>query len=71
MRVTEWYPISVDPVRIGVYQREFLHGLVGYAWFDGEDWGTYCESADEANRWRTKLKSAMKYRWRGLTEKAK
>jgi hypothetical protein len=65
MQLTEWYPPHTRPVRPGVYERQYDRWTTGFAWYEG-GWGLYCETPEEAARWKTKLLSAGKLPWRGL-----
>jgi len=39
MKLTPWFPGTVKPVRVGVYQRDYgKHGGTVYCYFDGIMW---------------------------------
>jgi hypothetical protein len=38
MKLTPWFPGTVKPVRVGVYEREYRTGDVGYCYWNGQIW---------------------------------
>jgi hypothetical protein len=74
-KVTPWFPASVKPKRVGVYQVEdeedenFPDQTFGYKHWDGSIFGLFCGSPGDAER-HGGLNSAFRVkRWRGLTKK--
>lgn len=68
MKLTEWYPADVKPVRVGVYERDFGAGSTGFSKWTGTAWmfrGVTPDVAGEHTLW----KSANDLPWRGLAEK--
>lgn len=64
MKTTEWFPLSIDPVRIGTYEVwEDGVGIVGkMVWvFGGWYWPNL--EYDRVSEWDN-------FKWRGLTEAA-
>ena len=73
MKLTEWFPSSVKPVRPGVYRVKGQRGgcLPGYAYFDGSRWGYSMTTVDEAVGKIAKHHrlAYQNKQWRGLAEK--
>ncbi len=70
MKLTEWFPGDVKPVRKGVYQKMCGHGKeLGYQYWDGANWGYWEETPDAAVRERGKAVETEFEEWRGLAEK--
>lgn len=61
MKLTPWFDGSVQPVRVGWYERE-LHGDIFRDWFDGYGF----LSAPDGYRW-----VLQELRWRGLAQQPK
>lgn len=71
MKLTEWFPGDVKPVRRGVYERDYgggIFGNLGFALWTGSQWKyrsttpekACVESIDSLN---------IRRPWRGLAEK--
>ncbi|SAL10321.1 hypothetical protein AWB73_00092 [Caballeronia turbans] len=73
MKMTEWFPINVKPVRNGVYQT--ILGLreadnPPYQRYEDGEWFSTCETAQEAEDCPfVSAISDLLHAWRGLTEK--
>ncbi len=63
MKLTEWFPADVKPVRPGYYSVKYTSPTIGDfpAWFDGTYWRLFPES--------TKRFKNQSREWRGLAEK--
>jgi len=49
MKLTEWFPGTIKPVRVGVYmQMDGLGKKEGYQYWDGSLWGGFARSPDKA-----------------------
>lgn len=51
MNLTDWFPGSVKPVRVGVYQREYSYGKskgIHYCYWNGRGWGLGEHSVEQA-----------------------
>jgi hypothetical protein len=65
--LSPWIDGSVKPVRIGVYQRRLMSGVV-YARWDGERWRQFSESRRLAER-TTGISGEQAYwSWRGRAQ---
>jgi hypothetical protein len=71
-KLTPWFPKSVAPVRIGVYETDFSSGM-RFSHFDGKHWnGCWSESEwaqDECDYFAkhgTEGCASGGFRWRGL-----
>ena len=69
MKLTDWIPGNVKPVRVGVYQREYDSGDVQYSYWNGKFWGLYGETPKEAESWVDTPSTGQTLPWRGLAEK--
>lgn len=58
MKLTEWFPVSIKPVRVGVYDVDVPMKINKFSYWDGERWGL-C-GADEAEALSGK---AGAYKW--------
>ncbi len=68
MKLTEWYPASIKPVREGVYETN-MSGRQGYSYWTGRQWSNQSKHAVYAERHKTWLSGAsQKKNWRGLAE---
>ena len=71
MTRTPWFPGTVKPVRVGLYEARFLgSGVIYVDWWNGEQWCNaqthkpWPEGSVGEDQWRNG-------EWRGLTEEAK
>ena len=68
MKLTEWFPGDVKPVRRGVYRRHFGRGIVGFSMWDGIRW--MCAQRSVKSAYEEKFASpTTNLKWRGLAEK--
>ena len=68
MKLTEWYPGTVKPVRKGVYQR--LNPLTGntvYSNWTGKYWHAYTDRLFDAKN-RKELSQFQNLAWRGVAK---
>lgn len=69
---TGWYPASIKPVRVGVYQRDMQDSGNGeYSFWDGESWGGWGNSIEIAARNAGSKSSVQDANWRGLAQEPK
>ncbi len=70
MKLTDWFPANIKPVRPGVYKTRFYDGLRecvdGYTYWTGADWAAQWNDVKTANRLRTAHKAIQDKEWRGL-----
>jgi hypothetical protein len=49
MKLTLWFPGTVKPVRVGVYQQHCGIGtIIGYQYWNGKKWSSWSSSAKGA-----------------------
>lgn len=69
-RLTDWYPPSIKPARVGVYQRDMRGtGNGQYSHWDGMFWGGWGGSIEIAARNAGGISSVQDANWRGLAKK--
>lgn len=69
MKKTPWFPGDVKPVRAGVYERQFQHGLTfPYSRWNGSYWCMSDLNCDDAGCQHEPSSSQFEP-WRGLAEK--
>jgi hypothetical protein len=68
MRLTDWYPQHIKPVRAGVYQT-WLDGHIGYAYWSGSRWGGQWMTAEKAAANREHPGAEQRKTWRGVDRK--
>jgi len=69
MKLTDWIDGDINPVRVGVYQRNYGNNIWFCKW-DGKKWMTWNALIDDA----FKSKAESPYQdlpWRGLAEEPK
>ena len=75
MKTTEWFPVSIDPVRKGMYQVRDLYRRNCYAFWNGQYWG--CAAAGFGAAFATRreksefMYSNLRVQWRGLAQEPK
>lgn len=70
-KLTPWFPNSVKPRRVGVYERHYGgKDNVGFAFWNGCVWGYRAESPDGAVI-ASAVESVTRCRWRGLAKEPK
>jgi hypothetical protein len=70
-KVTDWFPASVKPVHVGVYEAEPYEGLRHYSWWCGTMFHGCWGSPTYAEKQRQSLGGFIVNRWRGLTKRAR
>ncbi len=68
MKLTEWFPGDVKPVRKGVYQRRFGDGCVVFSRWNGRAW-MYAHGTIQVAFLETFPTHNTNLKWRGLAEK--
>lgn len=73
-RVTPWYPPEIEPVRVGVYERDnSQHAMAGrFSYWNGQVWCGWGGTVSIAhwNGKRNHVSSAQHLPWRGLARKS-
>ena len=69
MKLTDWIPGDIKPVRVGVYERSYGNALPAYCYWDGKFWGMYGPTPNQAIRWKSSISGNQTLPWRGLAEK--
>ena len=73
MKLTNWIPGNVKPVRVGVYQRKYDQNSIAsstwYCYWNGEFWGMYGATPKDAAEVKDISSGAQNLPWRGLAEK--
>lgn len=67
LKLTEWFPGHIKPVRKGVYQ-QMTGSYLGYQYWDGQLWGRWSETPAGAYDGKSEPASS-KYQndpWRGI-----
>ena len=71
MKLTEWYPAHIKPVRVGVYNVETWANPDSpwFSYWDGNIFNYYCNSVDDAFRNRRKWGCGKATsQWRGIAK---
>jgi hypothetical protein len=71
MRHTSWYPPSIKPYRVGVYEKLSQVYEKGYQYWNGEFWGRWCTTPAFAYAARDEKSAFQNEYWRGFTEEVK
>lgn len=72
MKLTNWFPGYIKPVRVGVYQQLNGSGKLGYQYWDGvrwHSWATLPELATDTCFWAAEF--YQNDSWRGLAQEPK
>lgn len=69
-KLTPWFPASVNPVRVGVYERD-IAPLGPYSYWNGLFWGGWAAWPDIAVNNYDKESLIQNTRWRGLATQSK
>lgn len=73
MKLTNWIPGNVKPVRVGVYQRKYDENpparRIWYCYWNGEFWCLFDDTPEKAKYWVEFQSTAQNLPWRGLAEK--
>lgn len=68
-KVTPWFPGSVNPDHVGVYQRKYPREIA-FCYWDGFDWSWGFRTANLAQKYSPHVRSnAHDLMWRGLAKK--
>lgn len=75
MKLTNWIPGDVKPVRVGVYQRKYDQNSIAsstwYCYWNGEFWGVHGGTPKKAELNRGLDSPTQNLPWRGLAEEPK
>ena len=72
MKLTPWFPGTVKPVRVGVYERDFSGTYAGnlpglhYCYWNGKFWGLYGTNPKIAVWYQDKPSLNQNFPWRGV-----
>jgi hypothetical protein len=66
MKLTPWFPGTVKPVRVGVYERIYDAGSFLYCSWNGEYWGPWARTPEEARKRRLEASLYQDLPWRGV-----
>ncbi len=69
--LTPWFPGHIKPVRVGLYQQlSKANQTIGYQYWDGEQWGSWCYSPELAyeHRFYKVHKEYQNDDWRGIAK---
>ena len=69
MKLTPWFKTSVNPVRVGVYQRK-PHNLIMYSYWDGKLWyvGSKTPHMAMLHYEKDRVSLFQKDKWRGIAK---
>ncbi len=67
MKLTPWYPGTIKPVRVGVYERRYPDGATLYSLWDGVQWYWAWDTAALASR-EYKYTYTQTIPWRGVAK---
>jgi hypothetical protein len=68
MKLTNWFPSKIKPVREGVYETKACYVRAGYSFWDGSAWGWTNDTVKQANRVRYSLGAYQYKKWRGVAK---
>ena len=72
MKLTKWHLGHIKPVRKGVYQQmSGLRPVIGYQYWDGNQWMGWCETIGGAHNMRADRPASPEYqndKWRGIAK---
>ena len=67
MKLTPWFPGDVKPVRVGVYERDYLPSNPrAYCYWAGMKWSTWRRTPRQAADGYCKPSGFQKLPWRGV-----
>ena len=70
MKTTPWYPGTVKPVRVGVYERWYpLSNEAFFSFWTGKFWRAGTKNINAT--FYERESDFQNFKWRGLTEKAR
>lgn len=67
MKLTDWFPGDIKPIRVGIYERRYSESINFSKW-NGEYWSFGYYSVDLANERGHYLSQYQNLPWRGLAE---
>lgn len=67
-KLTDWYPKSKNPVRIGVYNTSGDDADRTYQHWNGERWGYFAATIEKAAAYKDKRSQQQNVRWRGIAK---
>lgn len=62
LKLTDWFPGDVKPVRVGVYQTNSHR----FQYWNGQWWGFFMPNPEAALKFRSSKSASQARRWRGL-----
>ena len=68
MKLTEWYPENIKPVRIGVYNTSGYEASNVYQYWDGSRWAYYMPSVEKAIQSKRSRSHQQNVKWRGIAK---
>jgi hypothetical protein len=66
-KMTEWFPVNIKPVHVGVYETD-LAGYLGYSYWNGKYWSDTSYKLD-MERVIKRRRGMQNKEWRGFKEK--
>ena len=66
MKLTPWFPGTVKPVRVGVYERQYRTGDFGYCYWSGQIWSWKATTPAGALRLQNTRSPYQNTPWRGV-----
>lgn len=67
MKLTPWFVGTLNPIRVGVYERVSSYG-VGYSYWNRRFWGMQGSTIDEAIKLQSKPSLWQTLPWRGVAK---
>jgi hypothetical protein len=67
-KLTPWFPITINPVRIGVYDTKHNATGPGFAYWNGEYWAPSCDTVRHAMLLSDKRAGFQNKVWRGVAK---
>jgi hypothetical protein len=69
MKLTEWYPGNVKPVRVGVYERQYGLSRPTYCWWNGLEFCSGHMKKSGARKLKDSISPYQDDPWRGIAGK--
>ena len=66
MKLTPWFPGTVKPVRVGVYERKYRNGWRAYCSWTGKAWSSPSSAPKEAAMIKFSRSANQNVSWRGV-----
>lgn len=66
MKLTPWFPGTVKPVRVGVYERKFPNGWRSYNYWNGKAWPSPSPVPKGAEIFKSFCSPYQDLSWRGV-----